>query len=148
MSGAVTEYPTYTISSFHPGLVRNERIVIDAKALDDFMALTGDRHPLHADASYALARGFRDRVCHGLLASAYLSPFIARHFLGSTGLFVSFSARFQKPVYAADSLVLTGRVKTVSTSTGLMQVTWSLTTETGELVQSGTAGCLLEVRGR
>ncbi len=139
-----TDYPVYRIDAFAVGLVKEESLLIPAGALDAFMDLSGDRHPLHAQADYARVRGFRDRVCHGLLVSAYVSPFIARHFLGATGLFVSFTTRFQKPVYEGTRLVLTGRVESASASTGLMNVAWTMADEAGQIVQSGIAGCLLE----
>ena len=144
MTAVPADYPVYTPDDFSPGLERRETLEIPANALERFMDLTSDRHPLHADVDFARERGYDRPVCHGLLVSSLISSFIARQFLGSTGIFVSFAARFHRPVFEGARLILAGRVDSKSNSTGLMNVAWSLSDEAGRLVQNGTAGCLLE----
>ena len=55
--------------------------------------------------------------------------------------------KFEKPVYEGTGVVLTGRVESVSTSTGLLDVSWEMADQTGHVVQRGTARCLLKPAG-
>lgn len=144
MSGDISSYPVYHLADFTVGMIKQDRAQVMSDAIEKFTALTGDDHPLHSNAEYARQRGFEKELCHGLLISSYVSRFIAYHFLGSKGLLVSFNARYLRPIYVGVELTLAGKVESISLSTGIMNVGWSIATPTGERVQFGQAGCLHE----
>jgi acyl dehydratase len=64
---------------FSPGPVLESaprRIV--PEDIDRYAALTGEDHPVHMDAEFARAAGFRGRIAHGLFALALVEGLKAR----------------------------------------------------------------------
>jgi len=56
---------------FRPGTVlESPPRVITLADIDRYADLTGERHPVHMDAAFARAAGFRGRIAHGLFALA------------------------------------------------------------------------------
>lgn len=45
---------------------------ITEEDIDRYAELTGERHPVHMDAGFARAAGFRGRIAHGLFALALI----------------------------------------------------------------------------
>ncbi|WP_179283934.1 MaoC family dehydratase [Bordetella genomosp. 10] len=87
--------------------VAMREIAVDMAAFTQFAALTGDRHPIHYDAGYAIAKGFRGPVAHGLLllslsalGATDLSDRLHESMVAMTGV----QARFLGPVIAGDVL--------------------------------------------
>lgn len=68
-----------------------------------FGDLTRDYNPVHYDSRWSAAKGFRGRICHGLLAGSMICEFG-----GQVGWLASaMSFRFLKPVYFGESLSCT-----------------------------------------
>jgi 3-oxoacyl-[acyl-carrier protein] reductase len=84
---------------------------IAAEEVDAFAALSGDDNPLHMDDAYARANGFRGRVVHGMLLSAWLSRVLGTLFPGPGVLWLSQTIRFAHAVYIGDSVEVVVRVK-------------------------------------
>ena len=56
---------------FRPGAVlESAPRRITEQDIDRYADLTGERHPVHMDAEFARAAGFRGRIAHGLFALA------------------------------------------------------------------------------
>jgi len=56
---------------FEPGTVlESAPRRITEQDIDRYAELTGERHPVHMDADFARAAGFRGRIAHGLFALA------------------------------------------------------------------------------
>lgn len=67
--------------------------------------LNGDYNPLHADPSIAPKMGFKGAILHGLNTWAIAAHAALKNFGASDqSRFVSFEARFSKPVYPGDTL--------------------------------------------
>ena len=58
-------------------------------------------------------------VCHGLLATARISSFLARHFIGDQWLLMGVNAQFRSPVYWRASAAPGGHIAAVSAATGV-----------------------------
>ena len=81
--------------------------------LVSFSALTGDWHPQHADAEWAAAGRFGERVAHGMLVLSYavgLVPFDPDRVVALRGLE---SATFKRPVRIGDTISVRSRVEDV-----------------------------------
>ena len=100
---------------------------VTPEMLDEFRDLSGDDNPLHADKEFALRQGHKDRVVHGLLASALYSALVGVHLPGRYALLHEINVQFLRPVYPGDTLTVEGtvahlheayrRVEIVATST-------------------------------
>ena len=100
--------------------VARRDILFDAKAFNDFAALTGDNHPIHYDAKYAQAIGLKAPIAHGLLITAMTA-------LGATPLsdrlrdsmiaMLGIETRFHSPVFVGDQVTVVMRVAGVEKKT-------------------------------
>jgi 3-hydroxybutyryl-CoA dehydratase len=83
-----------------------EHFVVSAEIHEGFIAIFGDRHPLHTDARYAVARGFRSEVMHGNILNGFLSYFIGECLPDREVMILSQEIKYKRPVYLGDRLTL------------------------------------------
>ena len=77
---------------------------IDPEIIDRFSNLSGDLSPLHSSVSFAKERGFKGRVVHGFLLTAYLSELVGVYFPGINSLIQNINIKFSSPAYAGDEV--------------------------------------------
>lgn len=116
-----------------------------------FSAISGDNHPIHYDDEYAKTRRFGRRVSHGLLiagmtalGAAPLSALLH----DSMVAFLDFSARFVKPVFVGDSIVVEATVSDLRPKgdTGIIRFDIEVTNQEGDTVLTGTHSYMLKTR--
>ncbi len=78
-----------------------------------FIDLTGDSSSLHTDKMFARRSMYRDVVVHGMLPVIFLSASRNLYVRGSSFSFKGISAKFHKPIFAGDALVLSARVSKI-----------------------------------
>jgi acyl dehydratase len=83
-----------------------EHFVVSTGIHEGFISIFGDRHRLHTDAPYAVARGFRSEVMHGNILNGFLSYFVGMCLPVSEAIILSQEIKFQRPVYLDDKLAL------------------------------------------
>ena len=83
-----------------------EHFVVSKSIQEGFIYMFGDRHRLHTDAPYAIARGFRSEVMHGNILNGFLSYFVGMCFPVPEVIILSQEIKFQRPVYLDDKLAL------------------------------------------
>ncbi len=93
---------------------------ITAADIDAFAALTGDVSPLHMDADFARARGFRDRVAHGVLLSGFVSRLFGVHLPGRDCIIHSMTMKWACPACLGDHVRFTATVTQISAAAGAM----------------------------
>ena len=112
------------------------RTVTEADVVS-FAALTGDWHPQHADAQWAAASPFGERIAHGLLVvslAAGLVPFDPGRVVALRRVS---DATFKRPVRFGDTLHVEGRIAElvpVSEEAGLVTLAWSVVNQDGRTV--------------
>ncbi len=103
--------------------------------LVSFSALTGDRHPLHADATWADRSRFGGRVAHGMMLLSYavgLAPFDPSRVVALRGID---AVSFRHPVRIGDTVHLEGEVnelREVDAETGLVTFGWRIVNQRDE----------------
>ena len=103
--------------------------------LVSFSALTGDRHPLHADATWADRSQFGGRIAHGMMLLSYavgLAPFDPAWVVALRGID---AVSFRRPVRIGDTVHLRGEVtdlREVDAETGLVTFAWQVINQRGE----------------
>ena len=128
--------PAYRLEDLKVGQAEEVRIPVSIADVDAFAALSGDRAPLHMDASFASAKGMEGRVAHGLLIGALVSRFIGMHLPGDHGILRKIEMDFRRPVTPPCELTVRGEVTQISEAVGQVTLQIRVTREDGELVST------------
>ena len=102
-----------------------------------FAALTGDWHPQHADAEWAAAGPFGERIAHGLLVVALASGLVPLDPGRVVALRRVCDATFKRPVRFGDTLRVEGRIAELgagSAEAGLVTFAWNVVNQEGRAV--------------
>ena len=87
---------------------------ITNRMMGQFLEINGDCNPLHLDADYAVANGFKDKVVYGLLTASLYSTLVGVYLPGKYCLLHSVNVQFSKPVFVSDELIITGKVSRIN----------------------------------
>lgn len=107
-----------------------------------FGDVTLDYNPVHYDERFARARGFRDRICHGLLVGGLLTEIG-----GQIGwLATEMNFRFIRPVFFGDTITCRFTISRVEEG-GQAEARVTYRNQHGEAVLSATLRGILPGRG-
>ncbi len=102
-----------------------------------FAALTGDWHPQHADAQWAAAGPFGERIAHGMLVLSYavgLVPFDPERVVALRRVR---EATFKRPVRLGDTIRVKGRageLRPLDERVGLVECAWTVVNQDDRVV--------------
>ncbi|MEG2192865.1 MAG: MaoC/PaaZ C-terminal domain-containing protein, partial [Oscillospiraceae bacterium] len=96
--------------------------------------ITGDISPIHVDANYAKAHGFKDRVCHGMLFGSMFSTLAGVYLPGENCLLHSVETKFSSPVYPGDTLMVQGKVSELNDTFKTIIIKGTITNQDGKKV--------------
>ena len=85
-------------------------VTVTHEMMEKFLAITGDVNPMHTDADYSRANGFKDALVYGLLTTSFYSTLAGVYLPGKHCLLQEVSAQFTKPVFVGDELTVSGKV--------------------------------------
>jgi 3-hydroxybutyryl-CoA dehydratase len=113
-----------------------ENFEISPELHSGFIALFGDRHPLHTDPDYARSLGFESVVAHGNILCGFLSYFVGECFPEPDVMILSQNVKFPHPVYLNDHLRLDVEVIDVHDSVNVVEIECKFRNASGKLVAS------------
>jgi 3-hydroxybutyryl-CoA dehydratase len=113
-----------------------ENFEITPELHSGFIALFGDRHPLHTDPIYAKSLGFGSVVVHGNILGGFLSYFVGECFPERDVMILSQNVKFPQPVYLNDRLRLDVEVRDVHESVNVVELECKFSNDDGKLVAS------------
>ncbi len=117
----------WTLDTLTVGSSASFERCVEAADVDAFARLSGDANPLHVDADFAKSQGHRDRVVHGALLAALVSQLIGVHLPGRRSFLLSLKMDFVAPTYPGDTVVVSGSVKSIHPSQGVVMMKMSVT---------------------
>jgi len=85
--------------------------VIRQSDIDSFIKFSGDINPMHIEQSFAVARGFKQPIVHGMLAASFFSTLVGTYLPGLNNLYISQEVKFKKPIFVGERLKVVGKVK-------------------------------------
>jgi 3-hydroxybutyryl-CoA dehydratase len=124
----------YRIDDIMPGVSASFEMIVTSRMLDQFGQLSGDTNPLHADADFAISRGFQDRVAFGMLSASFYSTLVGVHLPGRHALLQGVDAAFVAPVYPGDRLTVSGQVAAVHAALGQIEIRAQIVNQHGAKV--------------
>ena len=99
-----------------------------AVTLDDcqrFAQLSGDWNPLHTDPVHASASVYGRQVLHGAFSSGLISQLAGMHLPGKDCLLYGMKLRFVTPILPPSTLMVRGRIVSMSNEVGRVKATIS-----------------------
>jgi 3-hydroxybutyryl-CoA dehydratase len=106
-----------------------------------FAALTGDTHPQHMDAAWAVDSPFGEQIAHGLLVLSFASGLMPFDPARVVALRRVREAVFKAPVRIDDEVHVDGTIsalREIDDSTGLVECRWRVLNQDGKLVVLAT----------
>jgi 3-hydroxybutyryl-CoA dehydratase len=102
-----------------------------------FVEIFQDRNPLHTDARFAQAKGFRGEVMHGNILNGFLSYFIGECLPTKDVIIHAQSIKFSLPVYMNDELAFSARIVGFFESVNTYEFKFSFRNKEGKAVAKG-----------
>ncbi len=99
-----------------------------------FALLSRDMNPLHLNEEYARTTKFKHRLVHGMLVGSACSELVGMYLPGKRCLYLRQTLSFKKPVFIGDTVTVHGVVKTKSLSTGILDISISITKGDDEVI--------------
>lgn len=120
------------------GTTSTLEVVITDDSIRQFVALSGDRNPIHSDDDFAAKSVFGRRIAPGLMVASYISALIANELPGPGTVYLGQDLRFEAPVYLGDTITVTVRV-IEAPRTDRLRLETTCTNQAGLRVLSGEA---------
>ncbi|MDR3666683.1 MAG: MaoC/PaaZ C-terminal domain-containing protein [Ignavibacteriaceae bacterium] len=88
---------------------------------EGFISVFKDKNPLHTNESFAVNKGFKEKVMHGNILNGFLSYFIGECLPVKDVLIQTQEIKFMKPVYLNDNLILHAEIEEVHESVNTIE---------------------------
>lgn len=132
----------YSWDDLYEGLVVGWKFQVTAGDMDAFARLSGDTNPLHIDAEFARAKGFKDRVVYGALLAAQVSRLVGMNLPGRDAVLVGMAVHFNGAAMIDDVIDFQATLTGKSEATRLLSLKFAMRCER-RLIAKGTAEALL-----
>lgn len=100
----------YRFADIYTGLSHSFKVTVTPVLLNMFSDMSGDKNPMHMDATFAAKYGFSDRVAYGMLTASFYSTLVGMYLPGEYALLQGLNLSFTSPVYPGDTLTVFGEV--------------------------------------
>ena len=127
----------YQFSDLRIGMTESFSHVVTTEQEESFRKITGDLNPLHRDDAFARESGpgkFKKHVTFGMLTAAFYSTLAGMYLPGKYSLIHSLEIKFIKPVYAGDTLIITGTVAGLQEELKLLEIKARIENQEGQCV--------------
>ena len=125
---------SYKFNELSVGMSESFTVEITEAMMDKFIEITGDVSPIHVDADYAKAHGFKTRVCHGMLFGSMFSTLAGVYLPGEHCLLHSVETKFSNPVFPGDVLTVTGKISEVNETFKIVTIKGNIKNQDGKTV--------------
>jgi acyl dehydratase len=123
------------------GQIAERSRTVDAKDIERFTEISGDRNPLHYDEAVAKASRFGEIVVQGGVTSAILNAVVAEDLPGPGTVFLQVNWSFKAPVRPGDTITGRAEVLEVRSDKPITKLKTSVIRDDGTLVLDGDAVC-------
>jgi acyl dehydratase len=113
--------------------------VVQARDIELFTEITGDRNPLHYDEAAASASRFGGLIVQGGVTSGLLNAVVAEELPGPGSVFLHVDWSFRAPVKPGDEITAEVEVTAVREDKPMTTLRTTITNQDGTVVLDGTA---------
>jgi acyl dehydratase len=113
--------------------------VVQARDIELFTELTGDRNPLHYDEDLAARSRFGGLIVQGGVASGLLNAVVAEDLPGPGSVFLHVDWSFRAPVRPGDEITAEVEVLEVRSDKPIAKLRTTITDQDGTVVLEGEA---------
>jgi acyl dehydratase len=114
---------------------------VEARDIEYFTSISGDRNPLHYDEAAAKATRFGGIVVQGGVTSAILNAVVAEDLPGPGTVFLQVTWSFKAPVRPGDTITGEVKVTKVREDKPITELETRVLLADGTVVLEGTAAC-------
>lgn len=132
----------YTIQEMALGMEACFSVTVTEEMLQKFLEISGDVNPLHADTAFARAKGYPERVAHGMLTASFYSTLAGVYLPGEHCLLWEIDSKFTAPVFIGDEVNVYGKVTEINERLGFIRLKARIKNQEGKTVSRAviTAG--------
>jgi len=123
------------------GQVAERSRTVNAKDIERFTEISGDRNPLHYDEAVAKATPFGGIIVQGGITTAILNAVAAEDLPGPGTVFLQVNWSFKAPVRPGDTITGAVEVIKVRTDKPITELKTTVTRQDGVVALEGTAVC-------
>jgi acyl dehydratase len=113
--------------------------VVQARDIELFTEITGDRNPLHYDEAAATASRFGGLIVQGGVTSGLLNAVVAEDLPGPGSVFLHVDWSFRAPVKPGDEITAEVEVTAVREDKPMTTLRTTISNQDGTVVLDGTA---------
>jgi acyl dehydratase len=110
---------------------------VTAKDVELYAEITGDRNPLHFDASFAGRTRFKRLVAQGGITSGMLNALVAMDLPGPGTVFMNQTLRYLVPTYLGDTLTAEVEVLSLKPDKPVCQLRATIKNQDGTVLLEG-----------
>jgi acyl dehydratase len=129
----------YSSLIVHVGDTASRTRRVEARDIELFTELTGDRNPLHYDAAAAGRSRFGRLIVQGGVTSGLLNAVVAEDLPGPGSVFLHVDWNFRAPVHPGDDITAEVEVLEVRDDKPLTTLRTTIVNQDGVVVLDGTA---------
>jgi acyl dehydratase len=127
------------MSTLRIGASARRSRTVTCRDIELFTEITGDRNPIHYDASAAANSRFGAIVVQGGVTTGLLNALVAEQLPGPGSVFLEVSWRFLAPVRPGDAITAEATVTAVRTDKPVTTLATRITNQDGVVVLDGSA---------
>ena len=114
---------------------------VEARDIERFTEISGDRNPIHYDEAVAKASRFGEIVVQGGITSAILNALVAEDLPGPGTVFLQVNWSFKAPVRPGDTITGRAEVLEARADKPITKLKTSIVRDDGTLVLDGDVVC-------
>ena len=132
----------YTMQELALGMEACFSVTVTEEMLQKFLEISGDVNPLHTDTAFARAKGYPERIAHGMLTASFYSTLVGMYLPGEHCLLWEVDSKFTAPVFVGDEVNVYGKVTEVNERLGFIRLKARIKNKEGKTVSRAviTAG--------
>jgi len=119
------------------GGILTHQFLVTESIYKSFQECSGDMNPLHTDVTFALNKGFRERVMYGNILNAFVSYFVGECLPTQDVIIHSQDIAYKKPVYMNDRLHLEAKIDGIYESVRVVEFSFKFINQDSQIVARG-----------